>query len=84
MVGGQTFAQIRSERRQGLRQVRNHQRAVDSQIERIERLVFRLLDRKTVLVPEDAKKIATEIDSLYDPLTKMTNALADFMIIVSS
>ena len=57
---------------------------MDSSIERLERLLFRLLDRKTVLVAEDAIKISRQIDFLYDPLQKLTNAVADFFIVISS
>ena len=79
-----TFAQIRAERKAALQEVRRKQRALDTYIERFERHIFRLLDRKTVLTGEDGLAIAKYIDSIYEPLNKMASAVADFYIVVSS
>ena len=49
-----TFAEVQRKRKEALREVRRRQRATDSSIERMERRIFRLLDRKTLLNVNDA------------------------------
>ena len=78
-----TFAQIRQERKQALRQVRAAQSSLDSNIEKMERLIFRLLQRKTVLTTEDAKRLSDAYGKLPKNMNDLAKFLADFFIIVA-
>ena len=80
----QTFAQIRMERKRALRAVRLRQREMDSAIERMERRIFALLRRKTVLTVKDAKDLNALWNSIGDPVNRVANTLADFNDVVSS
>lgn len=79
-----TFAEVRAERKRALQEVRRRQRAHDSEIERMERTIFRLLDRKTVLESKDAVRLAEHYSSLTQSLRRLEQGLTDFNTIVQS
>ena len=78
-----TFADVRRDRKLYLRFVRKAQRAVDTQIERMERTIFRLLDRKTVLDVRDADRLAEHWRQVTAEQRKVEKSLADFYFILS-
>ena len=78
-----SFAQIRQERKAGLRAVRAAQQNLDSNIERLERLLFRLLRRKMVLTTDDAKRIADAYNKLPRNMNDLAKFIADFFILVA-
>ena len=69
--------------RQALRQVRGAQSNLDSNIEKLERLIFRLLARKTVLTTEDARRIADAYNKMPTNMNQLAKHIADFYIIVA-
>ena len=77
-----TFAEIRQERKKALSSVRRTQRQLDSQVEVMERTIFRLLDRKRVLTADDALRLAQIWDHTLDQARAVEKALADFYTVV--
>lgn len=78
-----TQAQVQSQRKAALREVRRRERALDSQIERVERRLFVLLDRKSLVTPESVISLAN-LWSEYQRLNKaMEQGLIDLFTIVS-
>ena len=78
-----TFAEIRSERKIYLRFLRKSQRAFDTELERFERTIFRLLDRKTVLDVRDGQRLAAHWRSTVEKARAIEKGLADFFFIIS-
>ena len=79
-----TFAEIRTERKNALRYVRRTQRAFDTELERMERTIFRLLDRKTVLTGDDALRISRMWNAVNGKARDFEKGLAEFYTVVSS
>lgn len=61
-----TQAEERRKRKAGLRQVRRTQRTFDTAIEKLERRIFRLLDRKTLITIESA----SDLTDLYEDVLR--------------
>lgn len=78
-----TFAEIRRERKEALRDVRKVQRAMDSSIERLERRIFTLLNRKTVIDRPAALTLVPLWNNFIETGSKFQRALADFIEISS-
>ena len=79
-----TAAQVRADRKRALRNVRRMERTLDTEIEKMERLLFRLLDRKTILTTEDAVRIGKAMDALIIPMNRLQSSVADFYIVTTS
>jgi len=60
-----TYAQIARQRRDAVRDVRRLQRELDTRVERMERRLFRLMDRKTMIDLEDAVEL---VDKYWAPI----------------
>lgn len=78
-----TFAQIRQERKAALRSIRGAQSNLDSNVEKLERLLFRLLQRKMVLTTDDARRIADAYSKLPSNMNELSKHIADFYILVA-
>lgn len=77
-----TFAQVKSERQRALREVRRRERQLDTDIERMERRIFRLLDRKTILQTKDASNLSTYYATLVQDMRALEQGLRDFYSVV--
>ncbi|MBA7550014.1 hypothetical protein ES705_42519 [subsurface metagenome] len=78
-----TFAQLQRERKAALREVRRVQRATDTQIERIERRLFVLLDRKTLITRDVAMAFVPMWNKFFSQVKELERALADFISVTS-
>jgi len=78
-----TFAQVRAERKRALQAVRKQQRSLDTQVERMERTLFRLLDRKTVLEYRDAHRLGLHYSDILAEIRRLEQALVDFNVVVN-
>lgn len=78
-----TFAEVRAERKVYLRFLRKSQRAFDTELERFERTIFRLLDRKTVLDVRDGQRLAEHWRKTVDKARGIEKGLADFFFILA-
>ena len=78
-----TEAQLQRERKAGVRELRRTQRALDTQVERIERRLYQLLDRKTLIDRDDAVWMVNLWIKLLELLGNMERALTDFVEIVN-
>ena len=78
-----TVAQVQSQRKAALREVRRRERAADSQIERIERRIFTLLDRKSLITPEAALTLVPLWSDYVSLNKKLEQGLSDFFEIVA-
>lgn len=76
-----TFAEIQRERKSVVREIRRTQRAMDTRIERLERTLFRLLDRKTLLSAKDALRIAQDWNNVLDAGRGLEAKIRDAMMI---
>lgn len=74
-----TVAQLQSERKNALREVRRRERTADSQIERLEREIFRLLDRKTLLTVENAISLTDKYRTFVALVTDLEKSIVDFV-----
>ena len=77
------YTDVKRERKEAMRAVRRAQRAHDTEIEKLERTVFRKLARKTILTLDDANEIVGKFTSLLNKLKPLEKAIADFITIVS-
>lgn len=69
---------------EALREVRRRERAADSSIERMERRIFALLDRKTLIDEEDAIQLYERYFKEFHNLVKdLERGLVDFYGVVS-
>jgi hypothetical protein len=79
-----TFAELQRQRKAALREVRRRQRAADSSLERMERRIFNLLDRKTLIDVEDAIELYDKYYAEFVTLVKSTEtALVNFYNIIA-
>lgn len=78
-----TVAQVQSQRKAALREVRRRERAADSQIERIERRLFTLLDRKSLITPEAALTLVPLWSEFVSLSKRLEQGLSDFFEIVA-
>jgi len=79
-----TYSEVRNERKRALREVRKKQRTLDTQIERMERTLFRLLERKTILQTKDAVRLADHYTLLVQEMRNLEQGLTDFNTVVQS
>lgn len=71
---------LQSVRKQALREVRRRQRAADTLIERLERRIFALLERKTLIDEEDAVELYDRwFRPFMDAVKSLEQGLADFI-----
>lgn len=77
-------AEVRRERKQALRQVRAAEKALDTEIERMERRLLRLLDRRTILTIKSAEELNRFYDQLVQRINNLQQSLTDYTIIVSA
>jgi len=56
---------------------------VDTQIEKMERTIFRLLDRKTVLEYRDAHRLGLLYSDLLAEIRRLEQSLVDFNVVVN-
>ncbi len=78
-----TFAEIKRVRKTALRHVRRAERAADSAIERLERRIFTLLDRKTIIDRDAALTMDPLYRDFFERVRQTERALRDFYEIVS-
>jgi hypothetical protein len=75
-----TQAQVQRERKSLLREIRRRQRRADTNIERLERRIFALLDRKTLIEPSDALSLYNHyFGQFWFAAKEMEKALAAFV-----
>ena len=71
---------LQSARKAYLREVRRRQRAADTAIERMERRLFALLDRKTLIDAEDALDFVDRYwKPFWETVKDLEKGLADWM-----
>lgn len=69
---------------EGLREVRRRQRSADSSLERMERRIFALLERKTIIDEEDAIQLYERyFKEFYSLVKNLEQGLVDFYGIIS-
>jgi len=78
-----TVYQLQQQRKSALRECRRRQRKADTAIEKIERRLFRLLDRKTLITEEDAMKLVPEWNDFMKQVRDLEHGLADFISITA-
>lgn len=78
-----TSADVKRERKAGLRSVKRIDHDVDSAIERFQREVKRLLKVKLWLGVDDAQRLSMLWDRFLTETRKMEKELADFLTLVS-
>jgi hypothetical protein len=77
-----TDAQVKRQRLSALREVRRRQRATDTSIERLERRLFRMLRRKTVIDTDDAAALYEDYwRPFFDRVRELEQSLADFITV---
>ena len=82
-IAGETEAQLRSRQKLWLRAVRKRQRSADSSMEKLERQILRLLDRKTrITMPQTEALDALFID-LSQKIDLLEIGLADFFTLMT-
>lgn len=79
-----TLAEVQRERKAGVREVRRRERALDTKLEEMERRLYRLLDRKTLITTADTRGLVTRVNALGALLTDLENGVADLVEIASS
>lgn len=79
-----TLAELQRERKAALREVRRRQRSLDTDLEKLERLIFSMLDRKTLITTSDAIKIADRTVALGQLLSLLEGGVADFVEVSST
>jgi len=79
-----TLAELQRERKTSLREVRRRERALDTELERMERRIFRLLDRKTLITTDDSIGLADRVNSLGRLLRDLEVGVADFVEVSST
>lgn len=78
-----TVAELQRRRKEALREARRRQRALDTQIERIERKIFSLLDRKTLITREDALNLVPMWNEFTKLAQQTERGLTDFISVCS-
>lgn len=76
---GPTEAQIRAERREGLRVVKRIHRELDTRLERVERRIDRILENKKYISKESAQTLIPLHRDMVKIIKKFENGLADFL-----
>lgn len=76
-------AELQRQRKSSLREVRRRQRAADTAIERIERRLFTLLDRKTLITREVALSLVPLWNDYIAKTRDLEKGLADFISVTS-
>jgi len=76
-------AELQRERKKAAREARRKQRLADTAIEKIERRLFALIDRKTLITTEAAETLVPLYNDFKKKASDMEKALADFIGIVS-
>lgn len=79
-----TVAEVQRERKSYLREFRRRERAADTAIERVERRIFRLLARKTLIIGSDISMLVNDYNDFVAKVRDMEKALADVYTSVSS
>lgn len=77
-----TLAELKRQRLASLRSVRRIQRAADTAIEKIERRLSSLSNRKTIIDAEAALTLVPLYNDFRDKVRTMEKALADFISVV--
>lgn len=78
-----TQAQVQSVRKAALRELRRRQRECDSQIERMERRIFTLLDRKSLITAESIVSLAEQWNKFVQLSRRVEQGLIDLITIVN-
>ena len=78
-----TLAELKRERLAALREFRKLERTADSAIEVLERRIFRLLERKTIIDYEAALTLVPLYNDFVAKVQIMEKGLADFLEVVS-
>ncbi|MBA7552677.1 hypothetical protein ES705_45247 [subsurface metagenome] len=76
-------AELQRQRKSALREVRRRQRAADSSMERLERRLFALIDRKTLISPESALTLIPLWNDLIKGVRDVENGITDFISITN-
>jgi len=75
----QSAAALQRVRKQALREVRRRERAADTAIEKIERRLFTLLDRKTLITHEVALTIVPYWNDFLSRVNDLEAGITDFI-----
>ncbi len=78
-----TFAEIKRERLAMLRLVRRQQRAFDSSLERLERRIFTLLSRKTVIDRRTALTLVPLYNDMIRGVEAFERSITNFIYVSS-
>lgn len=76
-------AELQRERKSAAREVRRKERDADTSIEKIERRIFALIERKTLITPEAAMSLVPLWNDFKAKVTDLEKSIADFIGIVS-
>ena len=76
--------EVKRDRLNALRMVRKAERAVDTKLEVLERRIYRLLDRKTVIQYDSANAIVPLYEDFVAQIRNLEQAITDFLIICST
>lgn len=79
----ESAAELQRERKAALREVRRKQRAADTRIEKIERRIMTLLNRKILITQESARTIVPLWNDYVGANRALETAIADFISITS-
>ena len=79
----ETFAELKRQRKQALRGVRRIERSADTAIEKLERRIFRMLGRKTIIDRESALTLVPLYNEFIAEVRKLEKAIADFISVSS-
>lgn len=79
-----TYAQVRAERKRALQGVRRAERALDTQIEVMERRLASLKRRKTILTSQQAAELGSQFSRIVVAVNGLERALTDFAIVVTT
>lgn len=78
-----SVAELQRQRKQALREVRRRERAADTAIEKIERRLYTLQDRKTLITEEAASTLVPLWNDFQSKNRDLEKGLADFISICS-
>ena len=77
-----TPAQVQSMRKAVFRAIRKAERATDTELEILERRLFQLLKRKTLLQPFTIKEVAMRYNAVVRKMKVLERAIIDGMIVM--
>lgn len=72
-----TSAELQGQRKKALREVRRRQRAADTAVEKLERRIFRLLDRKTLISSESMETLIPLWNEFIKNVRDLEHGIAD-------